>query len=316
MYQEGDRIRLPESNGGCCLEGIVIRMTLLDTHVRGDDYAVYQIPNSKIVNHYVMNLSRITQSRVQETIRIQYGDMLGKVPELVHEAIPKQILALSPPLVCAKINQGSNLDHQEVSNTGQGKQRQQPRRRPLLRAYLSSLQRDHVEIIVTCDLHCRPGSVAFIHWRQEILLAIAQAVQDMGAEFAMPTAVSVNRKRRGGGGGGGAGGGSAGQIMSMVSNAISGTSNDSSSATRRMTTTTTTNNHNNNNNKSAEKMQVVDQELSLKIKNATNNKDDNVHDDPIKSDDDDDDDDDKNNNVSDKDIPNIPRTSNKENAQQ
>ncbi|KAL7577162.1 hypothetical protein ACA910_003499 [Epithemia clementina (nom. ined.)] len=158
-YDEGDRIRLPESN----IEGTVKRISLIDTDIEGYDYSVIQIPNSRILNQHVINLSRVKRSRVQQIIRLRYSD-LPKVPDLV-QRIPDTIAAQATPVVVT----------QDVT-------------RPI-RAHLSNLKDDHVEMIITCHLHCRPGSAAFLHWRQQVLLAIAQAVRDAGADFSLPTSI-------------------------------------------------------------------------------------------------------------------------------
>ncbi|KAL7577161.1 hypothetical protein ACA910_003498 [Epithemia clementina (nom. ined.)] len=154
-YDQGDRIRLPQ----CNVEGTVQRISLVGTDIQDNDYNIVQIPNSRILNQHIVNLSRVNRSRVQQTIRLRYQD-LPNIPALV-QGIPQAIAGLSPPLLA-----------------------QTP-----IRAHLTNLLADHVEMVVTCHLHCRPGSAAFLHWRQQILLTIAQAVREAGADFCLPTSV-------------------------------------------------------------------------------------------------------------------------------
>ena len=161
VYEEGDKICLPESNN---LQGFVRRVGLLDTDIESLDHTLIQIPNSRILTQHVVNLSRVKRSRVHQTIRLSYQD-LPKVPALV-QRIPLLIEQAASPLVLP-------TSHAQ---------------RPI-RAHLTNLCHDHVEVVVTCHLQCRPGSPAFLQGRQQVLLAIAQAVKECRAEFALPTSV-------------------------------------------------------------------------------------------------------------------------------
>lgn len=139
--------------------GTITRIGLVDTDIEGFDNVVVRIPNAQIATSRVSNLSRISKSRVTQTLRFKYAD-LDKLPVVLQET-RQEIKANCPELIV----DGSKP----------------------FRAVLSSYQSDHVEAEVTCHFALPPGSDAYCAAREKVLLAIATAAKHHDVEFALPS---------------------------------------------------------------------------------------------------------------------------------
>lgn len=76
-FSVGEKISL--GNG---LSGKVVSIGLVETEIQSKNNIITKIPNSKIVNERVSNISRATKSRVVQTLRFKYEDM-KKVPKVL-----------------------------------------------------------------------------------------------------------------------------------------------------------------------------------------------------------------------------------------
>jgi small-conductance mechanosensitive channel len=63
------------------LSGKVVSIGLVETEIECDN-VITKIPNSKIVNERVSNISRATKSQVIQTLRFSYSD-IKKVPKVL-----------------------------------------------------------------------------------------------------------------------------------------------------------------------------------------------------------------------------------------
>jgi len=69
-FSVGETITL--GNG---LSGKVVSIGLVETEIESSNNVITKIPNSKIVNERVSNISRATKSQVVQTLRFSYGDI-------------------------------------------------------------------------------------------------------------------------------------------------------------------------------------------------------------------------------------------------
>ncbi len=76
-FSVGEKITL--GNG---LSGKVVSIGLVETEIQSKNNIVTKIPNSKIVNERVSNISRATKSQVVQPLRFKYED-INKVPKVL-----------------------------------------------------------------------------------------------------------------------------------------------------------------------------------------------------------------------------------------
>jgi small-conductance mechanosensitive channel len=157
VFKEGDDVELED---GTC--GTALRIGLVETEIRRYDNTVVAIPNSKLYNQKVSNISRVKLSQVKQTLRFRYSDV-DKVPETI-ELIKTNIVEACPHL----ITDGS---------------------RPF-RVTLFDFKSDSIEVQVNCHFRLDPGSGPYLEERQNMLLAIAKAVKESDVAFALPSVSS------------------------------------------------------------------------------------------------------------------------------
>ena len=155
VFREGDEVVL---EGGT--EGVVKRIGLIETEIRGYDNIVTIVPNSKLFNQKISNLSKSTKSQVKQTLRFRYSD-IKKLPATL-ASIKEEIVKACPKL----ITDGS---------------------RPF-RADLFNYNEDHIEVKVNCHFNdIVPFSDEYCENRQRMLHAIAHAIEGNDVEFALPS---------------------------------------------------------------------------------------------------------------------------------
>ncbi len=120
---------------------------------------VTSIPNSQLSNIRVTNRSNQKYSQVKQTLRFDYSDV-EHITTIV-AGIKEEIRASCPEV----ITDGSHP----------------------FRVVWSNFEVDHLEVSVDCRLRCPPIGDKYVEARQNILVAIARAVNKMGHAFAMPT---------------------------------------------------------------------------------------------------------------------------------
>lgn len=157
VFKEGDDVELED---GIC--GTVLRIGLVETEVRRYDNTIVAIPKSKLYNQKISNISRVKLSQVKQTLRFRYMDV-DKMPETI-EAIKSNIVEACPHL----ITDGS---------------------RPF-RVTLYDFKSDSIEVQVNCHFKLDPGSGPYLEERQQMLLAIANAVKANDVAFALPSMTS------------------------------------------------------------------------------------------------------------------------------
>lgn len=158
-FRKGDLIKLGDNT-----TGVVERLGILFTEVRGGDEVITKIPNSQLANQRVSNLSRMQRSQVTQTLRFEYED-LPKMPELL-ESIKQEIQQACPNV----ITDGS---------------------RPF-RANLNSFNADHIEVVVDTRHNLPPIGKVYFDNRQQVLEAIARAVAKHNVKFAIPEFQVIN----------------------------------------------------------------------------------------------------------------------------
>lgn len=154
VFAEGDDVKLGDGT-----EGTVKRIGLIETDILGDDNVVMTIPNSKLFNQKISNLSEVDRSQVKQTLRFRYSDI--KRISATLESMKEEITMACPEL----ITDGT---------------------RPF-RADLFNYNDDHIEVKVNCHFELKPGSSEYLDARQNMLHAIAVAVEKNGVEFALPS---------------------------------------------------------------------------------------------------------------------------------
>jgi small-conductance mechanosensitive channel len=158
-FRTGDLIKLGDNT-----TGVVSRMGLLFTEVRGGDEIITKIPNTQLANQRVSNLSRVPRCQVTQTLRFPY-ETLPIMPELL-ESIKQEIEAACPDL----IKDGS---------------------RPY-RANMNAFNADHIEVVVDTRYNLPPIGKVYFDNRQTVLEAIAKAVSKHNVKFAVPEYHIVN----------------------------------------------------------------------------------------------------------------------------
>jgi small-conductance mechanosensitive channel len=152
-FRTGDLIKLGDNT-----TGVVQRMGLLFTEVRGGDEIITKIPNTQLANQRVSNLSRMSKCAVKQTLRFPYSS-LSKLPQVL-ESIKEEIQASCPELIA----DGS---------------------RPF-RANMNSFKEDHIEVEVDSRFDLPPIGPKYCDNRQRVLEAISRAVTKHEVEFAIP----------------------------------------------------------------------------------------------------------------------------------
>jgi len=154
-FSVGEKITL--GNG---LSGKVVSIGLVETEIESKNNIVTKIPNSKIVNERVSNISRATKSQVVQTLRFKYED-IKKVPKVLAD-IQEEIEAS-----CPKLDSGTAL--------------------------LTSYEADHILAEVDYQFDIPPANDdEYGSNREQLLLAIARAIEKNDVTFAIPTVKNVN----------------------------------------------------------------------------------------------------------------------------
>lgn len=150
-FYVGDKILLGDGTSG-----EVVKMGWLNTEIRGSDELITTIPNTQLSDIRISNRSRMRFSQVKQTLYFKHED-LGKMPSLC-AAIRKEI-ADTCSLVVA-----------DGSRT--------------FRVKLVEIGKDAVEVVVDCRLRTPPIGEQYFEAREDVLEAIARAVERAGVEFA------------------------------------------------------------------------------------------------------------------------------------
>lgn len=153
-FEIGDDVKLGDGT-----EGTVTQIGLVETQIQQYDNIVVQIPNSSLYKQRVSNLSRVKRSQVEQVLRFKYAD-LPTVPVVLAD-IKEEISASCPKLV--------------TDGT-----------RPF-RAVLTKYESDHISTAVLCHFDIPPGSAEFVDNREQVLLAIARAMEKNEVELALPS---------------------------------------------------------------------------------------------------------------------------------
>lgn len=146
--------------------GKVAKMNLFETSFLSSDNTRVRVPNGMLANQKMSNLSRVTQSQVQQTLRFRYQDA-DIIPDLV-EAIREEIKNSCPRL----ITDGT---------------------RPF-RVVWTNYKEDHLEVVVNTHHNIAPLGDAYWINRQNVLQGIQRAVKKVGVEFAELYAIPIGRE--------------------------------------------------------------------------------------------------------------------------
>lgn len=156
-FEEGDLIMLGDGT-----EGFVRKIGLVETQIAGYDNIVIRVPNGQFVNQRVSNLSRMDRCRVKQTLRFKYSDLKKLKGAL--ESIKLEIYGACPKL----ITDGSKPFY----------------------AVLDSYEEDHLLGVVVCHFDgIPPRGPEYVNNRQEVLFAIARALEKNDVGFALPSIV-------------------------------------------------------------------------------------------------------------------------------
>jgi len=153
-FEVGDDVRLGDST-----EGTVKKIGLVETEIVGWDNVPVRIPNSQLTSQRVSNLSLIKRSRVFQSLRFKYSD-LDKLPRVLDD-IKDQIRQSCPELIV----DGSKP----------------------FQAILTAYEADHISAVVNCHFEIPLASGKFAENRQQVLLAIARALEKNSVSFALPS---------------------------------------------------------------------------------------------------------------------------------
>lgn len=154
----GDRVRLGDGSNGR-----VIEIGLVATVIQGYDNIVTRIPNSQLTKLKISNLSRVKRSRLRQNIRFKHAD-IDKLPACLAD-IKDEIKLACPKLV----SDGTKSFH----------------------VVLTSFEADHIQGMVLAHFDIQPVTAEFIRNRQDVVFAIARAMQKNGVECALP-AIAYN----------------------------------------------------------------------------------------------------------------------------
>lgn len=153
-FQVGDRILCGDGT-----TGIIISMDLLNTIIRGQNELITKIPNSKIASDRVANLSLLTKSQVEQTLKLKYNSLsstLEDIPNLL-EAIKTKIREECPKL----ITEG----------------------RPFT-VHWVKFEKNTIEVYIDCRFNIPGWSEEYSANRENMFLAINDAIKLNGFEYA------------------------------------------------------------------------------------------------------------------------------------
>ena len=156
-FNVGDDVKLGDGT-----EGTVTVIGLVETEICGYDNIAIKIPNSQLFSQRVSNISRIKRSQVKQLVRLKYSDIkklrtiLEDIKGMIRDSCPKLITDGSKPF----------------------------------RAVLTGYEPDHIQAEVNCHFEIPPGSAEFVENREQVLLAIARAMEKNNADFALPSIIS------------------------------------------------------------------------------------------------------------------------------
>ena len=146
----GETVRLADGT-----EGTIVRIGLLETEVVGGDHVPIRVPNSQIVGKRVHMFSKVSKSKVKQTLRFKYSD-LHKLPQILKD-IQQEILSACPEKM---------LGEPQV--------------------LLTNYEADHIQVGVSCSFDFKPDSSEYAETKQRALFAIADAIRKNGVDFALP----------------------------------------------------------------------------------------------------------------------------------
>ena len=147
---EGDSVLF--GNG---IEGVVVNLGWLETHVRQNDEIMLTVPNSDLASERLSNLSRLSKCQVRQVLRIDFKDV-KKIPKLCDDI--KTEIRLNCP---ALIDDGS---------------------RPF-RAHWVGYESLSLNVVVEAHFAIRPLGDGYWDNRQKVLEAINQAVEKNEVTF-------------------------------------------------------------------------------------------------------------------------------------
>lgn len=150
----GDSIKLGDGTAG-----IVDKIGWFDTVIRGYDNICIKIPNSQLSNQRVSNISKVEMCQVKQTLYFAQEDY-KKITQLL-DCIKNEIKEACPHLI---IN---------------GK-------RPF-RAYWTSFLEERLEVFVDCHFTLPPSGDAYWGNRQQMMQAIAMAMEKCEMTQALPS---------------------------------------------------------------------------------------------------------------------------------
>jgi small-conductance mechanosensitive channel len=146
--------------------GGLVNMGWLETSLRDGEGVIVKIPNAKLADQKMSNLSQVKKSAVKQTLRFHYSDA-DKMPELI-AAIRQEIMTSCKKLV---------LDGS----------------RPF-RVHFTNYKEDHLEVTVVTHHDVSPVSGEYHDNRQDVLLAINRAVIKSDVEFAQLVKLEVTSR--------------------------------------------------------------------------------------------------------------------------
>ena len=146
----GEKVRLGDGT-----EGTIVRIGLVETEVMGGDHVPIRVPNSQIIGKRVHMFSKVSKSKVKQTLRFKYSD-LSKLPNLLKDIKQEIIVACQEKM----------LGEPDV--------------------LLANYEADHLQVSVSCSFDFKPDSPEYDATKQRALFAIAKAVKKNDVEFALP----------------------------------------------------------------------------------------------------------------------------------
>ncbi len=123
------------------------------------DELVVKIPNTKLADQRVSNISRTNKSQVKQELWFDYED-IDKLPQVIR-SIKEEIILSCPHL----IKDGS---------------------RPF-RVHWRDYKDYHLEVVVDARFHLPPACDVYWDNREQVLQAIARAAKKNDVSFAFPT---------------------------------------------------------------------------------------------------------------------------------
>ena len=161
LYQPGDKIWLDDGT-----VGHVQNMGWLNTMVRRSDELVVRIPNTQIAGRQIANISRTRLSSVKQTLAVRYQDM-DKLTQLCDD-IRREIQITAMQRRLPLILDGS---------------------RPF-RVVWRDYKDTHLEVFVLCFFRLKPRGDDYYDAQEQVLQAIARAMEKNGCEFSYTDFIS------------------------------------------------------------------------------------------------------------------------------